>query len=258
MKRIALCIFIGSFLIFGVQLFSADEKTDDANSGTTTGTVSKTVRKVLTIIADDGKELNFSLRPQEKGANKTDIVAIILGKVTLKRGMKVTVRWTLGEKGIKYIDKLIAKGSMTGNICDGNLFETILKPDESITTPMNGKITDGYLDGGVLVIKEVEGVDGPVRFICRCVKGVHQYVLEDKKRNKKEVVKRDIWIPIPEEIKLLEELCFKKIKGKTVGDKKEPDSYVPRIGERVTVEYELEDHLRINGLAKAKEDPMDK
>ena len=234
MRITAFFLVVVSFFMSGIQSFSEDKNAGDSNSGTTTGTVIKTVRKVLTLKTDDEKELNFSLRPQEKGSKKTDLVEMILNKSTLKKGMTVTVKWTLGEKGIKYIDKLIAKGTMTGKVCDGNLVERILEPGDIITASMGGNITDSYLDGGILSIDDVEGIDGPVRFICRCVEGVYM----------KKGIKNKIWIPIPEEIKLLKDLCFKK----------EEKVYVPRVGARVTVDYELEDHLRINGLIQAKEE----
>jgi len=161
----------------GQPAFAADE------TGVTTGKVVASGEK-LTVKPAKGEEVTFWVKYAQKNDKwiREPLVDIALTK-TLRKGMPVTVNWSIGEQGRKYIDKLIANGTVGG---------TVIEPRER----------------GILLVK-VEGIEGSMRFVSRWINP------EGK------------WIPDPKEVEMI--------------------ARVPT-GAKVTVTYELEEHLRINDL----------
>jgi len=155
-----------------------------AESGTTSGTVVKS-GDTLTVKTEDGQQEEFFVQWKKKDENWVrEEMADIALKKALRAGMSITVKWSIGEKDRKYIDELIATGSVSG---------TVLPPREK----------------GILLV-QVDGIEEPMRFVSRWIKQ------EGK------------WIPDPKEVELIASV---------------------ETGSRVTVSYELEEHLRINNLS---------
>lgn len=159
-----------------------------AESGTTSGTVVKS-GETLTVKTDKGEEHTFFVQWKKKGEKWVrEVMADVALKKTLRSGMPITVKWSVGEKDRKYIDKLIAVGSVTG---------TVVAPREK----------------GILLV-QVDGIEGTLPF-------VSQWVQPEGK-----------WIPDPKEVELIASV---------------------ETGSKVTVSYELEEHLRIKKLTVAGE-----
>ena len=157
--------------------FAADE------ASVTTGKVVASGEK-LTVKPAEGDQITFWVKWIQKKEKwiREPLVDIALRK-TLRKGVTVTVNWSIGEMNRKYIDKLIAEGTITG---------TVVEPRKK----------------GILLVA-VEGIDGPMRFVSRWINP------EGK------------WIPDPKEVEMI--------------------AAVPT-GAKVSVTYELEEHLRINEL----------
>lgn len=160
-----------------VQSATAEE------SGRTQGTVVKS-GETLTVKTKEGTEETFFVKQRKKGEKWVrDQMPSIALKKTLRKGMELTVDWSIGEGGRKYINKLSATGSVTG---------TVVAPRER----------------GILLL-EVEGIQGPMRFVSRWIR------------------REGRWMPDPKEVELFASM---------------------ETGAKVTVTYKLEEHFRVDQL----------
>lgn len=83
-----------------------------ARAETTAGTVERT-GKTLTVRGADGKSATFHVRLKDGKPDPEQEVSI--GKA-LRRGLPVTVDWTKGADGNRYIDSLASNGTVTGRV----------------------------------------------------------------------------------------------------------------------------------------------
>lgn len=83
-----------------------------ARAETTSGTVERT-GKTLTVRGTDGKRATFHVRLKDGKPDPEQEVSV--GKA-LRRGLPVTVDWTKGADGKRYIDSLASNGTVTGRV----------------------------------------------------------------------------------------------------------------------------------------------
>ena len=141
-----LCVASYVTVVLATVLFSGvvGRAAAAAESGTTSGTVLES-GETLTVKTEQGEEDTFFVQWVKKGEKwAREEMADIALKKALRKGMPVTVKWSVGEQDRKYIEKLIAKGTVTG---------TVAAPREK----------------GILLVR-VEGIDGPMRFVSRWIK----------------------------------------------------------------------------------------
>ena len=123
-------------------------------SGTTKGTVLKT-GETLTVKTDAGEEATFFVHWKRKGEKWVrEEMADIALKKAMRPGIPMTVKWSVGEEGRKYIDKLSATGTITG---------TVVEPREK----------------GILLVN-VDGIDGPMRFVSRWINPEGKWIPDPK------------------------------------------------------------------------------
>jgi hypothetical protein len=142
--------FLAAFLLPAMVAGEADA----GKSGKTSGTVVKS-GETLTLRTGKDERQTFFVQWKKKGEKWVrEEMADIALKKTLRKGMPVTVKWSVGEKNRKYIDKLIATGSVKGEV---------VAPRRK----------------GVLLVK-VDGIEEPIRFVSRWIKRGGRWIPDPK------------------------------------------------------------------------------